>query len=76
MIYIKTIGPNPKLNTLLSKENFNSDDQQLYQYQQTHKHLTSKLTEHKHTTTTYDVGNPGPGATKLKNLLKSENILK
>ena len=50
------------------KENFNSDDQQLHQYRQTHNHLTSKLTEHKNTTTTYDVGNRGPELRKAQNM--------
>ena len=46
----------------MMKKSLNSDSHQFHQYQQTKQSplILIELTEHKKTTT-YDVGNPGPG---------------
>ena len=47
----------------LWKESLNSDGHQFHQYQQNEQAplVLTELTEHKKKTTTYDVGNTGPG---------------
>jgi hypothetical protein len=61
--YIIVINTNDIYLKILLKESLNSDWHQLHQYQQTKQSLLilTGLTEHKMTTTTYDVGNQGHG---------------
>ena len=55
-------APQRVIFTSLWKESLNSDGQQLHQYQQNQQSpLTWTLWTQKKNTTTYEVGNPGPG---------------
>ena len=50
----------------LSKENLNSDCQQLHLYQQNKHHLSPQIIEHKIGITTYVVGNLCPGLRQVQ----------